>query len=487
MQPTTNALKPAICFFTFLFFFQSICFGQDSLSKVDKLIAFPDKLFAALDKKSRGIESKLDRQTQKYLARLQKQEEKLKRKLIRRDSAFALSLFGDVEATYTELKKRGGEGGPLSQVYSSRLDSLSTGLRFLKEGTITSVANHPAIDKSLSQYKSLQGKLNASEQIKKQVLQRQQLLKEQFQRLGMVKELKKFRKEVYYYQARVREYKELWEDPSKLEKKLLEALVKLPLFKDFFARNSQLGQLFALPGSNSSGASPASLQGLQTRAFVDQLIADRFGSGSAVTQALQQNVQSAQGQLSALKDKAASLGSGSFGNGEEDMEMPHFTPNSQKTKSFLKRLEWGGNIQSQKAKHFFPVTSDIGISLGYRLNDKSVVGVGGAYKIGWGSGFRNISITHQGVGLRSYMDWQLKKGGLYISGGYELNYRSLISSINQLRGYSAWQRSGLVGLSKKYKVSKKLKGSVQLLWDFLSYEQVPRAQPLLFRVGYSLK
>jgi len=42
----------------------------------------------------------------------------------------------------------------------------------------------------------------------------------------------------------------------------------------------------------------------------------------------------------------------------------------------------------------------------------------------------------------------------------------------------------LIGVTKQYRISSKLKGNVQLLWDFLSYQQVPRTQPLLFRVGY---
>ncbi|HVG15893.1 MAG TPA: hypothetical protein VM935_13060, partial [Chitinophagaceae bacterium] len=95
-------------------------------------------------------------------------------------------------------------------------------------------------------------------------------------------------------------------------------------------------------------------------------------------------------------------------------------------------------------------------------------------------------ISNEGVGLRSYVDHKLK-GSLYISGGYEQNFRTAFSSVQQLKDYYAWQCSGLIGLSKKYRVSKKLKGDMKLLWDFLSSQQVPRTQPLLFRVGYSLK
>jgi hypothetical protein len=453
--------------------------AQDS-SRLDKTISFPEKFFATLDKKTSSIEQKLNKQTGRYLDKLQKHEHKLRKKLYRKDSALAKQLFDGVDEKYDILKKTTGTVSKYQSVYSGHLDSLSTAFNFLKDQNLT---GNPSLQNTLSHYKELQQRLNASDQIKKQLLARQQMLKEQFQKLGMVKELKKFRKGVYYYQAQVREYKELFEDPNKMEAKLMELVMKLPQFKDFFAKNSMLGSLFALPSSN--GNSTASLSGLQTRAMINQSLIDRFGSSTAITQQLQQNVQSAQGQLSGLKNKLSSYSSGSYGSAGED-NIPGFKANEQKTKSFLKRLEYGANVQSQKARYFFPVTSDIGLSLGYKINDKSSIGVGASYKLGWGSNWSNLKLSHQGVGLRSYLDWKIK-GSFYFSGGYEQNYRSLISSIDQLKNYSSWQTSGLIGVSKKYSISKKMKGEMKLLWDFMSYQQVPKAQPVLFRVGYSLK
>jgi len=312
--------------------------------------------------------------------------------------------------------------------------------------------------------------------------QRQLVLKEQLQALGFMKQYRRFQKQVYYYKAQVLEYKAAFEDPTKLEKKVLELAMKVPRFKEFFARHSELGQLFALPGGQNP--TEASVTGLQTRESMQQLLQNRFGSGSGVTQTLQQNVQNAQGQLNALKDKVSSLSNGDHGNG--NAEMPDFKPNNQKTKSILKRIEFGSNLQTVKGTRFFPVTSDVGLSVGYKLNDKSAVGLGIAYKIGCGNGWNHMRITHQGIGLRSYLDYKLK-GALYMSGGYEQNYRSAFRNIEQLKNYNAWQTSGLIGLSKKYKISNKFKGNMQLLWDFLSYQQIPQTQPFLFRVGYSLK
>ena len=482
-------------------FLFSSCFyslsAQDTSDGLDKFISFPDKIFSAIDKKSNAVEEKLTSQTEKYLSRIAKQENRLKKKLYKKDSLLAQSVFGDIQSKYNTLKSNQKTLINYANTYSGHLDSITTALGFvkniniLKHKNVQSLANIPQLghlEKTLQNLNGLKNKFNQTEQISNYLQQRQQLLKEQFQKLGMVKELKKFRKQVYYYQAQVKEYKEIFEDPNKLEAKLMEVVTKIPAFKDFFAKNSELASLFALPGSSPFGpgqAGAASLQGLQTRASVNQALIDRFGAGPDVTQALQQNVQAAQGQLNELKSRVYSL-SPSFGGGQGEADMPDFKPNNQKTKGFLQRLELGTNIQSQKARMFFPVTSDIGLSVGYKLNDKSIIGIGASYKVGWGRNWDNINITHQGVGLRSFIDYNLK-GSLFISGGYEQNYRSEFNSIDQLKGYSAWQISGLVGLGKKYQISKKLKGEMKLLWDFMSYEQVPRTQAVVFRIGYNFK
>lgn len=440
----------------------------------------PQKLYNSLAEKSAGIEAKLDKKTQHYLSSLQGHEEKIRKKLWRKDSTLAKELFAGVEERYQALKAAPQKLSKYSQIYSGHLDSLTTALNFLKAGNLSS----PELQKALTQFSSLQGRFNQAETIKKFLAERKQLLKENLELLGLLKGLKGFQKQVYYYSQQVREYKELWQDPSKLEQKLLEFLSKTEAFKDFFRRNSQLASLFSLP----SGATPAaSLQGLQTRASVQGAITARFGSGPQVQGLIQQNMQVAQGQLSELKNKLTQYGSGSYGNSSSDIEMPEgFKPNNQKTKTFLQRLEYGANIQSQKARSYFPVTSDLGLSLGYKLNDKSSLGVGASYKMGWGKGWNNIRLSNEGVGLRSYIDYKLK-GSLYVSGGYEQNYRTAFTNIQQLKEYSNWQSSGLLGLSKKYRISKKVKGEMKLLWDFLSYQQIPRTQAVLFRVGYRFK
>ena len=210
------------------------------------------------------------------------------------------------------------------------------------------------------------------------------------------------------------------------------------------------------------------------------MLRDRVASGGPnAQQMLIQNVQAAQTELGKLKDKIRKVG----GNGS-DMEIPDFKPNQQKTKTFLQRLEFGSNYQFAKPNGYIPTTADIALSVGYKLNDKSIIGIGGSYKMGLGS-IQHLSITHQGIGFRSFVDWKLKKQ-FFVSGGFEMNYNAQFKNIQQLKGYSCWQQGGLIGLTKKMKIKMKMfKGTnLQLLYDVLARQHTPVSQSVLFRVGY---
>jgi hypothetical protein len=233
--------------------------------------------------------------------------------------------------------------------------------------------------------KELEESLAKAEDVKTFIQQRKQYLSQQLSALPFTKELKKVNKQAYYYSAQVAEYKEVLKDSKKRERKAVVLLSKTKLFPDIMKKNSMLASLFRMPG-NDDPANAMALSGLQTRASVNSLVQARLGSGGTNAQAaMQQNMQAAQAQLATLKSQISRYSGGSYGNSAE-VAMPDFKPNNQKTKSFLKRLELGTNLQTQKDTRYFPATSDLGLSVGYRLNDKSVVGVGAAYKLGLGSG-----------------------------------------------------------------------------------------------------
>jgi hypothetical protein len=462
--------------------------SQDSSSLFNKILAFPDKVFGRIDKEANKYEQKLIQQTDKYLNKLQRQEEKLKRKLWRTDSTKAKEVFGDVKGRYEGLRnslkaQENKAQGVTSTVYNGHLDSLGTAMNFLQNNPQLQQAT-ALKDKLTTNVKSiddLKSKLNQTENIRKQIQQRQQELKQHLQNTPLAKEFRKFKKEVYYYQAQVKEYQDALKDPKKLGAKMLEVANKIPAFKDFFRRNSELASLFRLPGGSDPANTTASFAGLQTRADVQGMLQQRLGTGANAQQYFQQQMQGAQAQMQDLKNKLQQYKQGSYGNREG--EMPDFNVNEQKTKSFLQRIEWGSNMQTSKGNLYFPVTSDIGLSAGYKINDKSIIGIGASYKVGLGKSWQNINITHQGAGLRTFVDIKLK-GSFWISGGCELNYRNEFRRIEVLKDMSAWQQSALLGISKKYKVGKKMKGNAQLLYDFLWKQQQPRTNAVVFRVGY---
>src|SRR5436190_2243800 len=369
--------------------------------------------------------------------------------------------------------------------YGQVLDSsIKVPAKYLEKVSAKSAAIEEQLDKKSQKALEKLQKQEAKE-IKQFLKERRQFLKEQLSKFGFVKELKQINKQVYYYSAQVKEYKEILNDPKKIEQKAIELLSKTKVFKDFMAKNSMLASLFRMPGDPTDPNYVASLAGLQTRASVNNLIQQQISAGGPnAQQQFQNNLQQAQSQIQQLKDKVMQMGGGN----SEDIMPEGFKPNDQKTKSFWKRMEIGTNFQTQRATNFFPVTSDIGLSVGYKLNDKSIIGIGASYKFGWGSGWDHMKISSQGAGLRSFIDWKIK-GSFWISGGYEQNYKEAFKSIDQLQNYSAWQTSGLIGISKVVSVKSKIfkKTKVQLLWDFLSYQQVPRTQAILFRLNYNFK
>ncbi|MBN9385775.1 MAG: hypothetical protein J0H74_33780 [Chitinophagaceae bacterium] len=457
------------------------CFAQDQPDKATAIINFPSKFFSRVQSKTAMLDAQLTRQTEKYLQKMARREECLRRKLFKVDSNATKNLFAGSAERYAALSQKltsdtGSSGSlGLNGEYQAYTDSLQGMLKFM--------GDNPKALASLRQLQSLQAKMQDADQVKEYIRERKQQISQFVQQhtnlSGLLgKDYQGFNQDVYYYSQQVREYKEMLNDPDKLTREALTILNKLPAFQAFMTKNSALAGLFSLPANYSN---PASLAGLQTRDQVAALINQQVAAGGAGGQtALQANLQSAQSQLDGYKDKLSKLGAGSG-----DIDMPDFKPNNQKTKSFWRRLEYGTNFQTTRNSYYFPTVSDFGLSVGYKLTDRSTVGLGASYKLGWGNGIQHIAFSSQGAGLRSFVEIKIK-GSLFASGGMELNYTTPFSTYQQLRNWDTWTKSGLVGVTKtvsmKSRVFKKTK--VSLLWDFLSYRQVPRTQAVIFRVGY---
>ncbi len=462
-----------------LFLLSCAAHAQDTTLSPGKVEGFLHSL--------RGRMASLDAQTgkglNKWLAKLEKQEHQLKKKVQAKDSTTAQHLFTGTDERYNRWKAQlnGTDTTAVLKEYLPEADTLATTLKYL-EGK--------ADAKQLAEAKQLlqqyQSKLQVANTIKQQLKQRQQELTSRLKEIGLVKELQGWNKQAYYYSAQLSEYKALLKDRKKAEQKALAALRQTRLYKDFLKKHSQLAKLFGVPENYGS---PQSLVGLQTRASVQQQLQQRLGgtasTGTGATNAINpqaliaQQLQQAQSQLNQLKSQLKLPGGSS-----SDLAMPDFTPNSQRTKTFWKRVRYGLDVSSQKSNRWLPSLTTIGLTAGYQLSDKSVLGIGITYKLGWGQPFSHIRFSHEGIGLRSFVDIKLK-GSFWLSGGYELNYLQSIRDLEAtLKDLDAWQKSALAGLTKKTKLKGKKEVKVQLLYDFLHSHHQPATPEWQFRVGW---
>jgi hypothetical protein len=514
--------KRMICLWIGVVFGCAATYGQTVDSVAGKMLGFPSKLLGRIQSKTASLDRQLTKQTEKYLQKMAKQEERMRMKLYKTDSTAAKNLFANSAQQYAALVQKlkvdsGNKATLLKGAYLPYADTLRCSMSFLQQNpqisgattagpsgigtkgmssSATIISGRAALQRSMSELQALQAKLQDADQAQQFVRDREGQIKQYMSRYtslpaGLTREYEGLNQELYYYAQQVQVYKNMLNNPDKLEKRVMSMLDQLPAFRQFMQNNSQLASLFGTPASYGTAQSIA---GLPTRDQVQQLIqgqmtgmgnsmvSDNGGAAGKIGMGdLEQRMASAQSQLDEYKNRLGRLGAGG-----SDVDMPDFRPNDQKAKTFWKRLEFGLNFQTTKNNYYFPTVTDLGVSMGYTLGHSNSVGIGASYKLGWGSGINHIALSSQGVGMRSYLDIKIKNS-FSATGGFEYNYTTPFTSFQQLRQISYWTQSGLIGISKTVSVKSRVfsKTKLQLLWDFLSYQQVPKTQPILFRIGYN--
>jgi hypothetical protein len=555
-------------------------YAQPVDSAASEALNFPGKFINHITAKTASLDGQLSQQTGKYLQKIMRQERRLQKQLGKVDTAGAQRLFAGSQERYAALLRRlqqdtGRPGAAVSGPYQAYADSLHGTLAFLQQNPQLLNGQNSAgvaadvqqrMQKASGGLQELQSKLQDAGMIQQFMQQRQTQIQNylsQYAKLpsGVTNSFNAYKARVYYYDAQVKAYKEMLNDPDKMFRTALSLLNRLPAFSNFMKSNSVLSGMFGMSGggaTGSAGGAAANLTGMATRDQVLQNLQSKLGAATAGNPGAsgggadgapgtggadgapgtggaggapgtggaggapgmggadgasgmggaggapgmggadgtpgmggasaggldagaftQQQLGAVQGQLDQWRQRLAPGGDGGT-------EMPGFQPNGQKTKSFLHRLEYGVNLQTIHSTYYFPITTDLGLSLGYKLNDHNSIGIGASYKIGWGSDINHIHVTSQGLGLRSFLDIQIKRTW-YASGGFEYNYQQPLYTLHSLRDLNNWQKSGLIGISKVISMKTKVFKStrLQFLWDFLGQYQVPQAQPFVFRVGYT--
>jgi hypothetical protein len=484
---------PALCLAAALCLAVTISYAQSADTLTGKLAGFPLRVFGKITGKTAGLQQQLTRQTERYVNRMARQEEKLRAQLYKTDSAKAAALYPqDPKQQYAAMLQKFKQDSSrvftsMGPEYLARVDSLQGALGFLNKNPGVLNAN-PAMQAkmqaSLASVQQLQAKLAAADAIRQFVQSRKAQIQQAlsgYTRLpsGITNAVAGYKKQAYYYADQVRQYRSELNDPDKMMQTALVLLNKLPAFTGFMQKNSFLAGLFGVPAGYGTDQG---MVGLQTRDQVMNMIKSQIGQGgSSGASAIQSGLQSAQQDITKLQNKLSALGAGSGG-----MDMPQFPVNEQKKQTFLKRLEVGVNFQTSQTTYWYPTTSNLGVSLGYQLGHGNVAGIGMAYKLGLGNGFQHMALSSQGLGLRSFLQVKVKKTwGL--AAGFEYNFQQPLSSYQDIRNLSSWTRSGLVGITKTVSMKSTVfkKTMVEFLWDYLSYSQIPRTAPIIFRAAYS--
>ena len=466
----------------------SLARSQDTLINQKLSSVLPNYLIS-VRQRSNDLQQAIGKKEGEYVSKLQRIEGKLFERLRLIDSVTAKGQLEQSSMLYSQWKQRIQAAlAPGGRQYVPHLDTLGTTLNYLESNPdllkgISGGAGN--LTQAIASVNALQSRMDQTVQMEDFVNQRQTQIKDilsQYNNLpsGLENQSKQFQQSAYYFGQQITEYKAILSSPKAAEQKAISVLSQMPACQRYLQNNSMLAALFRVPDNYSSSDA---LAGLQTREQLQGDLQARMssGSGGGGEQFVQQKIQAAQQQLSQLKNRLNLPGlSGLQGNAP----MPAFKPNSQHTKSIFQRLEYGANIQMEQAGGIWPATANLALLVGYKLSDQASFGVGMNYIAGLGDGIDHIVLSNQGVGWRSYFDFKAKKG-IWITGGYEYNYMYAFKSLAQLKEPDLWQKSALLGVEKKYRLSKGRENNIQLLYDFLYKQHIPQSQPVVLRIGYS--
>lgn len=459
------------------------CQGQYNSSSLENI---PLKFITNSTKKIQNYSNSITTKTEKTLNKLIKWENKIRSVLEKTNPKLANSLFNQNHLSFLQIKQKITGGLQLANKipsqYNQYQDEIITKMKYLNSKKDSfEVKFYKGIDEAKKATDSLEkvsSRLNIIEDLIKE--RRKELIMELLHS-GNLKFLKKINKDVFYYNEKLITLKKSFNDVSTFDRTILEMMNKIPGCKTFLMKNSELAGLFGMSnfGTNESlgvGNTIPIINGLSSRAGLQEYINTNLPSI--------QNVNIG----NFFKTKIATPNNDIFNflnkKKANNLGLPDFKINSQKSKSFWKRIETSADVQFKKNAASLPNTTDVGLNIGYKLTDKNTLGIGMGYKLGIGHGLDKIKFTSEGVGLRSFIKWKLSKG-FDVQGGVEVEYFSHIDKLQQLAIYNNWKKLGLIGISKNYEINKKLKGSFKLLYNVFYKENSSQNQPFVFRTGYS--
>jgi len=487
---TVRLLLAPICLFLLL---PLSMVAQEEEAAVYQGKRYIDLRLKAMEKFNKQAE----KQQEKLLRKLQKQEKKFARSLKRKDSA-AHAKYQQQQPTFASIRQKNKPDsatlhGKTANKRNGAVDSLKNVSKFVENNkkALEEKAHVTGEDKGNNapsgayngKLQEQNAKLNYRKHISELVSNRTKALKEiNASAKGNVKGFKAIDKNVFYSNAKVSTFKQVMEEPSLAEDKAFEFLQGQEGFDQYLRGDNDMAAL------NGMSSSQLEKMGYQTKQQLTQNLQKKFGGNlGGLQESMGKQVEQFNKHTKKLEDirnkaNKAKQAKQTARNAKSSarnlrysakIDKPTFKVNPMRGKPFSQRIEkqfnWQTNRPTLNGK---PAIFQLSAMAGFRHTEKLTYGIGIAPAIGLGSGWNDIHLSFQGIGLRTYTTWELLYGfGLY--GGYERMYKQaafldtkeMSAVTTKPHDQQNYNESLLIGLTKKYRITDKWSGSIQLLCD----------------------
>jgi hypothetical protein len=546
-HPCAKFSSTTACTFLIFFLLTFKATSQsDDYTKPKEVNYITQKYLNQADRKIVKLHKQISKKNNKTLYKFSQQEEKILYKYCEKNPTHADILFEYSGYSFNRINKILIKTKGKPSEYFPQLDTISSSLHLAEKdhSLLDPEANKIKIEKKLNtallHLNQLNIPLEKYEAISQHTRSRKSVLNELAKENPLLKkDVTNLNKEAYYYQQQIAEYKSLFKDRAKAENTAMAWLRKTPVFNNFIKKYGQLAMFnsqvpratpaipldieasstelstsLEMSGSNlnlteisaptiadissaSMSAMPMDTEVTSTElstslevpnsnlnlenltptlASTKKLISDRISELAQTGEGL--SAKKAEETKNLFKKlKASPIKSGTLA------DAPDFKPNPLKTKRFIDRVTYGGNLQFIPSTYIYPLGCGLGAQVAYQLHVKSSAGLGASYTAGFGKDIGHLKYSHSGYGVRSFIDYQLKKI-LYLQGGAERNFlpqtKALLGETiftNQLTPVNA----ALLGLKIKANSTKQSSQTLEISYNFLHTERSPA---MVVRAGW---
>jgi hypothetical protein len=431
------------------------------------------------------LSHRTQQQQQRLLKKLTRREHKLVRQLKQTDSA-AYARLDQQPLSFDSISRllRADSAGKAARVWrkgNKAIDSLRGLQSFLRSKAGAAGTVSPAAGDQSAKLGALQTDLNYQQYINSLIDQRSLNLN---YLAGNAPALKGIQKDIFYGKSKLRAWKEMADDPSKAEEKALEWLQGAEGFDKAFSQAGSEG----VSMQSATSADDLEKMGFQTKRQVNATLKEKFGDGlSGVQQNMGAQVSGWQQQAQGVTGKATQAGNelkaakADLSQTKQslaslkDTKLPGFKVNPMRGLPFRQRIEKQYGWQTSRATlDGQPALLQLSGMAGFRHTPSLSYGLGISTSIGLGKDWNNIRFSFEGLGLRSYAAWKWKYGfGAYA--GYERVFKQAAFTNNKetspeeltpsVHNTNFYQESVLIGLTKSYRINSRWNGAVQLLYD----------------------